>query len=391
LKIALCAPVDIHALARFSGESSDGIAPGLGSTVTTPLITEFLLRGHHVTVYTLSRELEHEAVYRWGQLRIFVGPFRQRHLAQNYYRPEIDYLKRVITADAPSFVHAHWTYEFSLGALRSCIPTVTTIHDLPWNVLRYYCDPHRAVRLLMAYEVALRGRHFTAVSEAAASHFRRYLRPRTKIAVIPNGLPDSTFEIAAQSRRGDRNGITFATVIQGWSRLKNATEALRAFHIAKGQLRNARLTMYGIDYEEGGPAHQWANRNNLDAGVTFVGALSHHELLRRVNEEADVIVLPSLNESFSIVAAEGMALRKPIVAGESAAGVREVLGNGECGILVDVKDGHAIAQAMLRLARDGEYRNDMARKGFERASSLYRLEAVVRQYEALYLTYRGRN
>ena len=384
LKIALCAPTDIHSLARASGHSCEGVVSGLGSTATTPLIIEFLRRGHEVTVYTLSRSLLTEQLYHWGNLRIFVGPYRLRHLARNFYRPEINYLIRVIKADAPRLVHAHWTYEFALGAVKSGFPTVTTIHDLPWHVLMHFRNPHRFVRLLMAYQVALRGEHFTAVSTDAASHFRRYFKRKANITVIPNGLPDSVFQMSEQPKPRTAPTITFATVLQGWNRLKNARAALTAFGIVHRQFPNARFTMFGSDYEPGGPAQQWAFQHGLDANVSFLGKLPHMELISRLNNEIDVLVHPSLNESFSITALEAMALKKPVIAGKDTNGVREVLGFGKNGILVDITNPPEIANAMIRLAHDKPYRDHMALSGYNRASSLYRLDAVVSQYEALY-------
>jgi L-malate glycosyltransferase len=383
VKIALCAPVDIHSLARFAGQDIPGIAPGLGGSATTPLIAELFNRGHDLSLYTLSKGLVKEQVYRFGNLRIFVGPFRERHLACTYYWPEINYLKRVIEADAPPFVHAHWTYEFALGALRSGVPTITTIHDLPWNVLRYYRDPHRVVRLLMAHEVAIRGRRFTAVSEGAASHFSRYIKPGADIQVIPNGLSNDIVALGRNPRREANVETTFATLLMGWSRRKNAENALKAFDIVRHQLPAARLLMFGLDYEPGGRAHQWAKKKSLHRDVFFAGPVPYSVLMQRVSEEVDVIVHPSLDEAFSMAALETMALRKALIAGETTPGMREMLGCGG-GVLVDVKKPTAIAQAMLQLAINTDYRHHLANRCYERACKLFRIGAVVNAYEAAY-------
>lgn len=381
--IALCAPTDIHALARFCGQATAGIATGLGSTATTPLIIALLQRGHRVTVYTLSEDIQKAETYRWGDLTIYVGPCRTRHLARNFYRQEIDWLRHTIADTAPPFVHAHWTYEFALGALRSGIKTVTTIHDLPWNVLRYYRDPHRAVRLLMAYEVAARGDHFTAVSEDAAAHFRRYLKPRAEITVIHNGLASHRF-VPETAPAAQTKGCTFATVLQGWSRRKNPYVALRAFDLVRRAAPDSRMLMFGVDYQPGGPAHRWAVEQKINAGVTFVGPLLYEDLLTRVRSQVDVLVHPSLDESFSMAALEAMALHKPVLAGASTPGVREVLNYGEAGVLVNMRDPVELAAAMIQLGRSPLQRRRVGDAGYEHASSIYQLESVVTKYEALY-------
>jgi glycosyltransferase involved in cell wall biosynthesis len=383
MKIALCAPADIASLGRSRGEDCSGVALGLGSTATTPLIIEFLQRGHDVTLYTLSKGLTEAKEYRWANLRVVVGPFRERHLASTYYRPEIGFLQRAIKSDAPAFVHAHWTYEFALAALRAGAPTVTTIHDLPWNVLRSFRDPHRVVRLLMAYEVGLRGQQFTAVSQGAACHFSRFFKPGAKIQIIPNGLPSEIFAMGRMPRTEPDRLITFATVLQGWSRGKNPKTALKAFHSVRDRIPSARLMMFGCGYELDGHAHQWAKREGLDLNVCFAGPMQHDDLLRRVGQEVNVVVHPSLDEAFSISALEAMALRKAIIAGATTSGMAEMLESG-AGVLTDMRNPAALAEAMFQLALSEDYRRRLADVAFDRAFELYRVRSVADNYEAVY-------
>jgi glycosyltransferase involved in cell wall biosynthesis len=381
LKIALSAPVDIRALARFLGQDTHDIAPGMGNTVTTPLIIELLRRGHEVTIYTLSNDLPEEAIYDWGSLRVFVGPNRR---LRYFYRPQIAYLKRVIRADAPRFVHAHWTYEFALGALASGVPTLTTIHDLPWNVLRYFLHIGVVVRLLMAYMVAFKGTDFTAVSPHAARHFRHWLRPGAQIAIVPNFTADWIFDLGRTGDSRTDRPFTFVTVLQGWFRLKNGKCALRAFQLARESLPDARLLMIGLGYETGGVAHRWATSQGLAQGVTFRGPMQYGALLRFVMQEADVLVHPSVEESFSLAALEAMALKKPVIAGKRTPGTHWVLDEGRVGLLVDVREPKEVARAMQRLAGDPGLRRKLADAAFEHAWNNFRADVVVPLYEALY-------
>jgi glycosyltransferase involved in cell wall biosynthesis len=382
----MCAPADLHALARFCGQETEGVPPGLGSTATTPLIEELLRRGHEVTLFTLSNGLAKEAKHEWDGLRIFTGPNRQYGAARNLYWPEVSYLRRVIAQERPAFIHAHWTYEFALGAMATGVPMLTTIHDLPWNVLRYFRDRSRAVRLLIAYYVAMRCHRFTAVSEDAANHFRRYLKPGAEIAVIPNFLSDSIFEIGGSPPTSDRP-FTFGTVLQGWSRRKNATAALEAFQVVSRIAPQSRLIMFGTDYEQDGPAHRWARQHELDAGVTFAGMLPYGQMLRRVRDEVDVIVHPSLDEAFSMTVLESMALAKPVVAGYNTPGISQALLAGDAGVLADVRDSGSIARAMTKLITDPSYRQSIALSGYQHVASTYRKDFIVPQYEVVYRSF----
>jgi glycosyltransferase involved in cell wall biosynthesis len=348
---------------------------------TTPLIMELVRRGHVVTAFTLSDHVQKGVFYDWGTLRVFVGPnTRFRYL----YRPEISYLRRVIKDDAPRFVHANWTYEFALGALASGVPTVTTIHDLPWNVLRYVMHIGIFVRLLMAYMVAFKGTNFTAVSPDAARHFRRWLRPGTQIAVVPNFTADWIFDLGRTGNSRKDRPFTFLTILQGWSRRKNGKCALRAFQLAQKSLPDARLLMIGLGYETGGAAHRWATAKGLAKGVSFQGTMQYGALVRFVMQEADVLVHPSVEESFSLAVLEAMALKKAVIAGKRTPGTHWVLDEGRVGLLVDVRDPEEIAAAMQRLASDPELRKTTAEAAFEHAWKNYSADVVVPQYEALY-------
>jgi glycosyltransferase involved in cell wall biosynthesis len=388
MNIALCGPIDIHPLARFMGQDTEGVAPGLGCSITTALIIELLRRGHVVTLYTLSNNLREEAIYDWGSLRIFVGANKRfRYL----YYPQIAYLKRVIKADAPSFVHAHWTYEFALGALSSGIPTITTIHDLPWSILRHVPQVGVIVRLLMAYMVALKGETFTAVSPAAARHFSRWLRPGAKIEVIPNFLGDWIFDMGRTGVSRTDRPFTFVSILAGLSGPKNGKCALRAFQLARSLFPDARMIMFGSGYEPGGVADRWATSQGLAEDVTFLGFMEYRAMLRVILQEGDVLVHPSVEESFCLAALESMALKKPVIAGQKTRGAYWVLNGGRVGSLVDVRKPHEVAMAMQQLAGKPGLRKTLADAAFEYAWDHFRADVVVPQYETLYKAFQGRH
>lgn len=383
MNLGLATPVSLQLL-RPLVKDGEHLPPGYQFAASADWVRELMRRGHHVTVYTTAPEIDSPKTFHGDGITIRIARQRSGGMGRDFFAEERKQLQRMMNEDECQLIHAHWTYQFALAAMASEIPVLVTIHDLPWNVLRHFRDMHRVARLLMAYRVAMQGKHFTAVSSDAASHFRRLFKPKASITVVPNGLPDEIFNLRSTTTRASEEEFVFATILQGWSRQKNAKAVLKAFHIARREVPNARLMMFGVDYESGGEAHRWATAKNLHGGVTFVGLLSYRELLNRMRDEVDALVHPSLDESFSMSALEAMALKKPVIAGKKTAGVREVLGFGKNGILVDVRNPSAIAEEMSHLIRDKKYRETVAQSGYERAFSQYRLEAVIQQYEILY-------
>jgi glycosyltransferase involved in cell wall biosynthesis len=83
---------------------------------------------------------------------------------------------------------------------------------------------------------------------------------------------------------------------------------------------------------------------------------------------ADVVVCPSVHESFCRVAAEAMLNGIP-VAGSDLEPVRALLGEGDAGLLFPVGDLDAGAEAIARLARDRGLRERLGRAGRDRAGA----------------------
>jgi glycosyltransferase involved in cell wall biosynthesis len=365
------------------GQDEREVVPGQGTNpATTPLIMEFVRRGHVVTLFTLSDHVQEVAFYDWGSLRVFVGPNKRfRYL----YRPQIAYLKHAIRREAPRFVHANWTYEFAIGALASGVPTVITIHDLPWRIVRYFWDVAGAyAKLAMAYTVAFKGTHFTAVSHDAVRHFRRWFFIQSPIKMIPNFIGEWIFELGRnEAPRSDRP-LTFFTLLQGWSRRKNGKCALMAFQLTRKSYPEARMIMIGAGYEAGGEADHWATSHDLTEGVIFQGRMPYASLVRFVVQEADVLVHPSLDEALSLATSESMALKKPVIAGLRTPGMGQLLDGGRVGFLVNVSQPAEVAEAMNQLAGDPNLRRTMADAAFEYAHKNFSADVVVPMYETLY-------
>ncbi len=96
----------------------------------------------------------------------------------------------------------------------------------------------------------------------------------------------------------------------------------------------------------------------LDKHVRWLGNVDTDELAREYNS-ADAFCLPSLQEGFGIVFLEAMAAGLPIVAARSSA-IPEVVSRG---ILVPPTSSEALAEALLRLARDTALRKELGEGG----------------------------
>jgi phosphatidylinositol alpha-mannosyltransferase len=192
-----------------------------------------------------------------------------------------------------------------------------------------------------------------AVSEAAAWTARRYYGGR--YGIVPNGVdlaaarpghtPGGDLEILFIGRAEDRKGLPIL---------------LRAFEALRGAGIGARLTIAGVPAQEVEPLL-------LDSeGVTMAGRVSEEEKWRLLGS-VDVLCAPSLGgESFGMVLTEAFASGTPVVASDIA-GYRDVVRNGEDGILVPAGDPVELGEALGALASDPARRERMAVAARERA------------------------
>ena len=80
----------------------------------------------------------------------------------------------------------------------------------------------------------------------------------------------------------------------------------------------------------------WAQKKGLSDGVNFVGPVDPDELID-IYEQVDLMVHPSMEESFGMVLVEAMARKIPVIGGEKSGAVPWVLDNGKAGVLTDIR------------------------------------------------------
>lgn len=161
--------------------------------------------------------------------------------------------------------------------------------------------------------------------------------------------------------------------------LKNQAGFLRAAGSVAKDFPDTRFVLAGEGVDSGNAwLREVAEEHGVGGQAIFLG--------RRADVEAlyngmDVVVLSSLGESFPTVLCEALCCGKPCVTtdvGDAAAIV------GPHGMVVPPGDDAALADAMLRMARQF-YSGDMACPGIrERAAGLFDMKQAARQYSALF-------
>jgi glycosyltransferase involved in cell wall biosynthesis len=195
------------------------------------------------------------------------------------------------------------------------------------------------------------------------------------VRVIPLGVDTRLFH----PRRPPRVPGRIVAVASADSPLKGISTLLRAFAKLITE-RDVLLTLVSKP-APGGPTEQLVAELALGDKVQFVSGISDTELAELV-ASAEIAVVPSLYEGFSLPAVEHMASGTPLVASRTGA-LPEV--TGDAALLVTPGDAEELCAALRQLHDSQRERERLSAAALARVHERFAWRAVARATVAEYL------
>lgn len=161
--------------------------------------------------------------------------------------------------------------------------------------------------------------------------------------------------------------------------------AIRALALARRELPELELWIVG-DGPLRAELEAVARTCGVSECVRFTGAVWPTATLLA---EADLFVFPSRHEPQGLAPLEAFASGVPVIASR-AGGIPEMVTDGETGVLVPPDDAAALADAIVRLARDPDTRAALAAAAATRARA-FDIERIAARYVELYGQLRSRS
>jgi glycosyltransferase involved in cell wall biosynthesis len=194
----------------------------------------------------------------------------------------------------------------------------------------------------------------------------------TRMAVIPVGVDTERFRPLPHVRPVPGRLMTTASAD---APLKGLVPLLEALAKVRTERDDAHLVVVGR-LREGSEVPAVLSRLGLDGGaVRFEGGISN-ERLTELYAEAEVAVVPSLYEGFSLPAIEAMACGVPLLATTGGA-LPEVA--GDAARLVPPNDPGALALELLDLLEDDDARRSLGLAGRRRVLERFTWRAAAEQ------------
>lgn len=344
MKIALLTPITIKSFQKYF---KDELPNGYPYPLFVPIVNYYIENGHEVIICTTDRRIKKSKVFKSEKLTIFVA--RSMHYAKisavTNFVFEINEIYRFLKNNPCDIYHANWTYEFALAALKvDKEKTLITIHDWAPKIYEYFNDYYRKKKLIMSKKVYRLGENFTCVSP----YIKKYVLENYKkvnLSLVPNFID---YNIKGKDVLNENPIIV--SINNGFDNRKNVKNLILAFSLIKKELPNASLKLYGNGYGIGEDAYYWTKENSSIDGIEFKGNIDNKSILEELTF-ADLLIHPSLEESFGMIFLEAMITKTAIIAGKYSGATPWVLDNGKAGALVDVNKPEDIANKAIEILK----------------------------------------
>lgn len=328
-------------------------------------------------------------------------PFRLRSYAENIFHHPVEMPDYPVFSSSPytlslatamhdvalqydlDILHVHYAIPHTASAflaremLRpSKLKVITTLHGTDITLVGQEPSFFPITRFLIEKSDAV-----TTVSTFLKEETQRVFGVGDEMQVIPNFIDPRVFKPAPDQVLKHRlapHGEALIMHVSNFRPVKNLNSVIEVFAQLQ-QRHHVRLVLVG-DGPELKNVRSLVKERGIEKKTVFLGP---SENLEEVLPAADVLLLPSLHESFGLVALEAMACGVVPVA-TAVGGAGEFITDGHNGFLRDPQDVEGMVQVIDSLLKKPELLHNMAEDGRRDASMDFGASCVIRQYLDLY-------
>ncbi|MEM3088297.1 MAG: glycosyltransferase family 4 protein [Candidatus Bathyarchaeia archaeon] len=288
----------------------------------------------------------------------------------------------------PDIIHAHSGISGVIGysyKKATLCPLILTFHGL------VFPDKLTSkISLRIDRYVTHHADYITFDSSPMQEHFvREFDLERGKTCYIPNAVDTDLFKPVDVDRKawgiGERD--ICLVYVGRLVKMKGLQILLESFKEANREVETLKLLIVGD-----GPLREElvekTRRYGLVNQVLFLSSIPPNEL-PLIYAASDMAVLPSAYEGLSRMLLEAMACGKAVIASDIPAN-RELITNGQDGLLVTPLDSVSLKEAIIKLALNRELRESFGKMAREKISSkysvAYRITRILDVYQKVLTT-----
>ncbi|NIJ53721.1 glycosyltransferase [Dyadobacter arcticus] len=345
--------------------------------------TEVLAQGHQVDI--LSPMTPGEKMYMVPDGARLIECARTSPLS-NYYREFSTEMYQFLKKHIHEYdvIHMHGIWHF--GSLAPfLIPNnavkVITIHGLldKWAIAH---SKWKKQLVTLLYQKRLLGKAdlIQINNTDEEEDVIRYLGYRPKnMVIVPNGMKLSDYEsLPAKGTFRAKNQITSdqqMILFMGRLNIKKGLDLLLpAFKQIQEQLPTAILILAGPNDGYQAETEDFIQRNNLDDRIKLVGMLTD-TLKKEALADADLFVLPSYSEGFSIAVLEAMTCKIPTVVSDRV-GFGDYIRRYESSYFTPLSS-EGVAAGILKILQDKSYAEELRNRAYRMVTENFDIKVVA--------------
>jgi len=302
-----------------------------------------------------------------------------------------------------SLIHSHYWYSGSVALKLKDhleVPMVHNCHSLgrvKYEVLNQNKPVYSDMRLLEEELILKKANAIIASTPQEVKNILDlYKVTGENIELIRTGVDARLFKPIKKAIAIKETGINYENIILFVGRITKA-KGLRILVKALARVKaefDEEIKLLVIGGDVSGVMHseaeskekkhlkQLIKRLGLQEDVMFLGPISR-KLLPYMYSLADVCAVPSLYESFGLVAVEAMSCGTPVIASK-VGGLAHTVRHGYSGLHFLPGRSDQLAKAILKLLTDSEKMEEIGENARFRAAREFGLAQTVRQIKLLY-------
>ena len=356
---------------------------GGSGVVATEIGKELAIRGHeiHFISYAIPIKLDtsSEGIY-FHEVEMLNYPlFEHPHYTLALATKMAD----VAVHHKLDLLHVHYAIPHSVSAYLAKemlrprkIPVITTLHGTDITLV----GNNRSYLPITRFSID-RSDGVTAVSEFLRQLSSKAFALQKPIVLIPNFVNCDVFQKAQDTNHRKKFASSDEKLIvhiSNFRPVKRVTDVIEIFDEVQ-QYLPARLLMVG-DGPDRYNAEYLSRNKGLSEKVTFLGK---QDSVAEILSVVDLLLLPSENESFGLVALEAMACEAPVVASR-VGGLPEVVREGIDGYLIAPKDVKNMASRTIEILSDPKKNRTMGANARKFAMEKFCSTKIIPRYEEYY-------
>ncbi len=300
------------------------------------------------------------------------------------------YLWKEVRAFRPDVIHAHLLKSILASTFLPPTKTAIVIHDhqgfYPSNLKIYFPAPVVALLTAVYRLLLLRIAKIVVLTEGMKTAYQRAYGAwvTKKIAIIPNALQQSQSIENCPNVRSLLHLPSNTPIVLMVGRFSEEKRWDRFLATAqKCQLRGVAFVGVG-----GGPLLRKIHGLKKQEHLQNIFFTDYRDDVHCFLQQADVCVLTSERETFSLFTLEAMLHRCPIIAMRNG-GTEYLVDNGETGFIVPPGDIEALCERLRFLLQNKNARRKIGEQAYAKAVRTWALPKIITQWEKLYSSLRA--